>query len=82
MAEWILGTLRSEKEDLGQDARSVSIDELASAEFMLLPRRYLSAQSRGPKRFDVHAARAELTHLETTAYEACAEMDEILNGLG
>lgn len=82
MAEWIIATFRSQNEDLGEDARSVSSDELAAAEFTLLPRRYLPAKYEAPERLDVDAARAKLRQLETTAFEACGEMDEILDDLG
>jgi hypothetical protein len=81
LIKWITVTAKSGSEDLGDDARWVSTDELESADFVLIPHRYVSITSEQFGHFDVSASQAELTEWEEKTRVAASRMDSILNEL-
>lgn len=81
LIDWINATARSESTELGDDARFVSTTELASSDFILTPRRYVSSPSTQAQSFNLQATRTELQHWEAIAQDAVTRMDRFLDAL-
>lgn len=63
------------------DARCVPLDEILSADAVLLPRRYIADSRESSESMDINGLRAQLRELNAVADEAAAEMDELLDEL-
>ncbi len=77
---WIFDTLQSQTGHFETDIRRVPVEELASSDFSLLPRRYLPAHD-AREQLNIGELRQKLKALNAHAQDASAEMDTLLDEL-